>query len=173
MTIDGKAVVELDLTASHLTILHALHGLPFDPSRDPYFIKGIPRAVVKKWVTMTLGHRRLHRSWPKGAKDDLDRVMGGSVAKAFPIGKTREAILARLPLLVDWAESPFDWGDLQYVESKVMMETVETLAFTHGVPCLPVHDSIIVPVDHQELAAQVLSDRFRSIVGVLPHLKVA
>jgi hypothetical protein len=122
---------------------------------------------------MTLGHDKLHRSWPKGAREDLEPTVGGSLQGTYPIKKTREAILARLPLLADWAESPFDWGDLQYVESKVMMETVETLAFTHGVPCLPVHDSIIVPAHHQELASQVLKEAFRSVVGVTPHLKVA
>lgn len=173
MTIDGHPVVELDLTASHLTILHALGGRKFDPSDDPYSIEGIPRNVVKRWVTMTLGHNRFHRSWPKQARQDLDRAVGGPLQVAHPIGRTREAILARIPLLADWAESPFDWGDLQYVESKVIMETVETLAFTHGIPCLPVHDSIIVPAQHQELASQVLKEAFRSVVGVTPHLKVA
>lgn len=173
MTIDGRTVVELDLTASHLTILHALHGLDFDPARDPYSIKGIPRDVVKKWVTMTLGHDRLHRSWPKGAKADLDLLVGGRLVEAFPIGKTREAILETLPLLAGWADSPFDWGDLQYVESRVIVQTVETLAFAYGVPCLPVHDSIIVPVFHRDLASQALSEAFASVVGVTPHLKIA
>jgi hypothetical protein len=173
MTIAGRVVVELDLTASHLTILHALHGLPFDPAQDPYSIKGIPRDVVKKWVTMTLGHNRLHRAWPKGAKADLDRAVVGSFVEAFPIRETRDAILERLPLLAHWADSPFDWGDLQYAESKVILQTVETLAFAHGVPCLPVHDSIIVPVSHRDLASQVLSEAFQSLVGVTPHLKVA
>jgi hypothetical protein len=173
MSIDGQPVVELDLTASHLTILHALRGLPFDPCQDPYFIKGLPRNVVKSWVTMTLGHHKLHRSWPKGIKDDLDDAVGGSLVQAFPIGKTREAILERLPLLADWADSPIDWGDLQFVESQVIMQTIENLAFLHGVPCLPVHDSIIVPSSDQDLASQVLREAFGSIVGVVPHLKVA
>lgn len=173
MTIDGHPVVELDLTASHLTILHALRDYPFDPSDDPYFVEGIPRDVVKRWVTMTLGHRKLHRSWPKSVRADLDQAVGGSLQAAYPIGKTSQAILNGLPLLGDWGESPIDWGDLQYVESKVMVKTVETLAFTHGVPCLPVHDSIIVAAHHQELASQVLKEAFRSVVGVNPHLKVA
>jgi hypothetical protein len=173
MTIDGERVVELDLTASHLTILHALRDCPFDLTHDPYRIEGIPREVVKRWVTMTLGHDRFHRSWPKRVREDLEPTIGQSLQGAFPISKTRDAILAHLPLLADWAESPFDWGDLQFVESNVMMETVETLAFTHGVPCLPVHDSIIVQVQHQELASQVLKEAFRTVIGVIPHLKVA
>ena len=173
INIDGEPVVELDLTASHLTILHALRERAFNPADDPYAIEGIPRSVVKQWVTMTLGHSKFHRSWPKKARDDLEPTLGRGLQGAFPLTKTREAILAHIPLLADWAESPIDWGDLQYVESKVMMETVETLAFTHDVPCLPVHDSIIVAAHHLELASRVLKEAFRSVVGVSPHLKVA
>jgi hypothetical protein len=173
ITIDGRAVIELDLTASHLTILHALHGLPFDPAQDPYAIEGLPRDVAKKWVTMTLGHDRLHRSWPRGARADLDPVVGGNLVEVFPLGKTRDRILERLPVLAGWADSPFDWGDLQFLESKVILRTVETLAFNHGVPCLPVHDSIIVPATEREMASQVLSEEFRLVIGVTPHLKAA
>ena len=122
---------------------------------------------------MTLGHHKLHRSWPTGARADLDQLVGGSLMQAYPIGKTRDAILERLPLLADWASSSIGWGDLQYVESQVILQTVEALAFTHGVPTLPVHDSIIVPAADQGLASRVLGDAFRSIVGVTPHLKVA
>lgn len=100
-------------------------------------------------------------------------MVGGSLVQAFPIGKTRATILERIPLLADWAKSPYRWGDLQYLESEVIMRTVETLAFTHGVPCLPVHDSVIVPAANQALASKVLSDAFRLIVGVVPHMKVA
>ena len=95
MTIDGQAVVELDLTASHLTILHALRERDFDPSNDPYVVEGIPRSVVKKWVTMTLGHNKLHEAWPKGARNDLDHSVEGTLAGAYPIRKTRKAIPER------------------------------------------------------------------------------
>jgi hypothetical protein len=173
MTIDGEPVVELDLTASHLTILHALRGQAFNPANDPYAIEGIPRDVVKQWVTMTLGHDRFHRSWPKRVRDDLEPAIGRSLQRAFPIAKTRSAILAHIPLLTDWHESRIGWGDLQYVEGKVILETVEALAFTHRVPCLPVYDSIIVAAQHQDLASQILKESFRSVVGVTPHLKVA
>src|SRR5262249_54644757 len=56
MTIDGEPVAEIDITASYLTILHARGGVPIDLSRDPYSVEGLPRAIVKAWVTMTLGH---------------------------------------------------------------------------------------------------------------------
>ena len=128
---------------------------------------------MKRWVTMTLGHDKLHRSWPKAVQDDLDDEVGGSLVRDFPLRQTRDAILKRLPLLAEWGNSRIDWGDLQYVESQVILQTVETLAFSHDVPCLPVHDSIIVPCSTQHQATLTLSETFRSIVGAAPHLKVA
>ena len=54
----------------------------------------------------------------------------------------------------------------------MILRTVESLA-DQGVPCLPVHDSIIVPAGDQELAAKALIEAFRMTVGVTPHLKIS
>jgi hypothetical protein len=172
MTINGEVVIELDITASHLTILHALSGVEFAPSAA-YEVEGLPRDVVKSWVTMTLGHSRFHRRWPDGVIKRLEKTLGVELKTAYPIAKTREKIIDSIPLLRSWETSTVSWADLQFIEGCAIIETVETLAFEHDVPCLPVHDSIIVPASNVELAERVLTATFRKVVGVDPHLKRA
>jgi hypothetical protein len=48
MLIDGQPVVEIDVTASFLS-LHARCGRPINLSRDPYSIEGLPQSVAKAW----------------------------------------------------------------------------------------------------------------------------
>jgi hypothetical protein len=57
--IDGKAVCEIDIRASYLTILHSLYHEPFKVSTetDPYQIQGLPRNVVKAWCTIRFGSK--------------------------------------------------------------------------------------------------------------------
>jgi len=172
MTIDGEPVVEIDIRASQLTILHALNDLPINAAEDPYLVEGIPREVVKAWILMTLGHDRLHSRWSESAEEQVRARFEFDLQAEFPLGKTRDAILAKLPVLADWGTGSFGALDLQYIESEIVVAAVETLAFVHGVPGLPVHDSIIVPASRQELARLVLSEAFEHEVGVRPHLKV-
>ena len=67
LLIDGGAVVELDVRASHLTIVRSLagqgmFGAPVVPDGDaggdrgdPYAVAGLPREVAKQWVLEALG----------------------------------------------------------------------------------------------------------------------
>ena len=47
---------------------------------------------------------------------------------------------------------------------------MHTLATVHGIPALPVHDSIIVPVSKADIAAAILSKEFEREVGAKPKL---
>lgn len=53
--INGKPTCELDIRASNLTIFQALVGQPLDfvnnPGLDPYTLPGLPREVVKAFIT--------------------------------------------------------------------------------------------------------------------------
>lgn len=42
----------------------------------------------------------------------------------------------------------------------------------HGVPSLPVHDSLIVPATEEETAKRVLTAQFTRVVGIVPQLRV-
>lgn len=173
LTINGEAVVEIDIRSSNLTILHGLRWVPLD-AEDPYAIDGINnRDVAKAWINMTLGHTGFHRAWPQEKKRDLASILAGDLQRLYPIRDMRDAVLAAYPILQDWPSSLIGWADLQYRESNVILRTMEALAFDHSIPCLPVHDSIIVPVSREALACGILIKSFRDEIGIIPRLKVS
>lgn len=171
MRIAGEATVEIDIRASHLTILHALLARPFDRhGPDPYRHPDIPRDVVKRWVTMTLGFDSFQSKWSSLAVKAYREETGRTLGKDYPIKRVREEVLELLPLLKDWETCSIRWGHLQYIERCAIVDTVHQLAVAHDVPALPVHDSIILPVSKKELATTVLKANFKKHVGVEPVL---
>ena len=171
MKLNGEAVAEIDIRASHLTILHALLKAPFSPhTADPYEVPGIPRDVVKRWVTMTLGHDRFQRCWSEANKKDYLEEHERDLQKDYPIATVREKVLTALPTLRTWPECKVRWGDLQYLESCAVLNAVHELATKRGIPAFPVHDSIIVPVSAASVATNVLTLSFEEVIGVQPAL---
>lgn len=175
ITIDGKPTVELDIRASHLTILAGLGAIPrpcVEGRPDPYEIEGLPRPLVKQWVTMTISHGKRHEKWPKGLRKKFlnDPKVGIDLRhKRFKIGMVGDAILERIPLTLDPDNDAFaGWGTLQFIESEVILKCVERLAYDHGIAALPVHDSLIVAKEHEGLTKEILEEIFLSDVGLVP-----
>lgn len=173
MTINGECVVEVDISSSYLTILHMRMGVPLPI--DAYDVPGVPRNVVKIWVTITLGHSGFHRRWPREAKRRYtsDHSNGPvDLQREFPFQTTQRKILDYLQLLKDWPDNPVTWADLQFLESSAVVDAVHKLGMEHGVPALPLHDALIVPKSKAALAEEVLSDCFQHHVGVRPGIKI-
>lgn len=166
ITINGEATAELDIRASHLTILHALEGIEM-PDVDPYIIPGIPRDIVKGWVTATLGYTHFHTRWP----DRQKKRYKGNLQKDYPISHVKDQILERLPLLKDWPLSRLNWADLQFIEGEIIFRAVERLALEHDVPAYPIYDSIIVPASMIEVGNRVLNKVFKDMTGLKPSIK--
>ena len=70
MNIGGEEVVEIDINASYLTILHGIAGHPLPNRDDLYAIGGYNRTIVKAWIT-TIGHHGFHTRWPKNAIQEI------------------------------------------------------------------------------------------------------
>jgi hypothetical protein len=170
--LNGEPTVEIDIRASHLTILHAKLGLPLSSDEDPYQIPGIPRDIVKGWVTMTLGYDRFQTRWSRENRDRYFNSTGRVLQKDYPIKKVRERILKFIPALESWNTCSIRWGDLQYIESQIVIQTVYDLACVYGTPALPVHDSLIVAVNYTEIAKKVMADNFRKNCGAVPVFSI-
>lgn len=170
MRIDGEPVVEIDIRASYLTILYALLGLTLDQNRDPYDVPGLPRDVVKAWITMTIGHDKFHKRWPAKSREELFKR--GIDVEDYKLAHVQERVLAAHPILRSWPVPGIDGFDLMFSESEAILATMLTLKRDHGVVCLSVHDSIIVPASAQSIAEEVLKTEYAKAIGVTPSLKV-
>jgi hypothetical protein len=70
-----------------------------------------------------------------------------------------------------WRDLKETWADLMWLESEAVVSTV-ILLMRSGVPSLPVHDSLIVPVSAAEMAKDVLSNNYSHVCGVTPAFVV-
>jgi len=158
--INKEAVVELDINASYLRILHGLRGFPLPQSKDIYAIEGIDRALVKAWVSSTLGHTSFHRSWSPGVFAEFKKA-GVIIGKNMSYPGLKPQVLAHFPVLNDWPDCGIRWSSLMYEESEAMMAAIESLR-SMGVVALPVHDSLIVPKSKGLLAERVMRETFEA-----------
>lgn len=172
ITINGKRTVELDLRAAHLTIIVGMGHIPASVLEgDPYAIEGLPREIAKQWVTMTLSHGKRHRQWPREIAAEYLRKHVRKLSDDFPLRRTGDLILSKLPIIgEDGQTAPVTWAELQYQDSEIMLKALERLAFDHGVPALPVHDSLIVAEDAKDLAVTLLKATFAEKVGIVPEI---
>ena len=171
MQIDGEAVIEIDINASYLTILHGLKDIPLPQREDIYDIGGLPRQVVKTWFTITFGVQKFHRSWPPAALKKLRETCPAYTAK-MTAPAVQKVVLEHFPIMSDWPEAGVCWSQLMFIESEIVIGTMLELMETYNAPSFPVHDSLIVRKSDQELAMSVLSEQFKDKVGIEPRLKV-
>lgn len=170
ITIDGEPVVEIDIRSCNLTIYYALIGERLDLSSDPFTDLGIDRALAKAWTNACFGAGKLLERWPRVIAADYKKEHGHRPKlTARAVG---DRVLERLPHLkrLNYPGAP-EWCDLQFHESEAVIATIEALR-QHGIPALPVHDSILVPRRRLEVAKGCLADCFENAVGVRPVITV-
>ena len=162
MTINGEAVTEIDIEACFLSILFGLLQKPL-PNQDMYAIEGIPRQVVKSWMTISLTNGKLATRWPPAARKALAEKLPASQIPTA--GQVKDAVVGRYPWLERLSETEIGWPKLQYVESTIMLQTVKDL-IAEKVAAYPVHDSVIVPASKAKEAIQILSYWFFEYTGL-------
>ncbi len=169
--INGESVVEIDINASYLTIMHGLKQQPLPNRADIYAIGDLPREVVKKWFAISFGVKKFHRQWLQGNVKDLKENCPDY--RTWMTAKVVEqAVLEYFPFMVDWSSGDIGWSNLMFIESEIIIGTMLELINDHNVPSLPVHDCIIVRKSDQELAMRILSEQFYKQTGLVPKLKV-
>lgn len=166
ITINGELVTEVDLRASHLTLLHALRGEAFDPTDDPYKTDEFPRIIVKLWVAQAIGSANPRpKQWSRKSKADYEKERPGCwLQEDFPIREVGSVATIKHPLLVDLRNLGLSTMDLQFHEAEVLRLAMEKLMFQCGLPVLPIHDALIVPRPHTELAEGCLKAAFEDYI---------
>jgi hypothetical protein len=175
LRIGGEAVVELDVKASHLTILRGLAGFPA-LERDPYQLPGVPRSAAKRWALETMGKGHPVTRWasktPDADRAQDVRKVGEAMIAAHPyLAAPAEVVPAEL---VDRLGAPqpdaLVWYYLAAVEATGMTTAMRHLREV-GVLSLPVHDSLIVPESAREAARQAIVTGFQAACGVAPEVE--
>lgn len=172
MTLNGDPVVEIDIKASHLTVLHALLGKPLEIGEDAYEGLGVDREVAKAWLTATLGKGAPVTRWSKAATDEHFKRTGRKLTDDHKASQVGAKVMARYPLLLRLEDTGISWADLTFKESEAMVGAVLEL-IGQRIPALPVHDSLVVPAKDEAAASAVLAYHFERVVGVRPRLKVS
>jgi hypothetical protein len=150
LTINGEPVAEVDVRASFITILYAMHKLNFDD--DPYVVSGlgnVGRQAVKMFVSATIGNGAPIERWSRKHAKDFFEDTGLRLRKRWPLSSVSQAVLKKHPLLRKLNEPikgrKRDWSDLMWIESQAILRTMLDLKRNYQVPSYPVHDSLIVP----------------------------
>ncbi|MCI0752748.1 hypothetical protein [Teichococcus vastitatis] len=153
--INEESVVEVDISASHLTLLHGMMGLPA-PEGDAYLIESFPRDVAKAWINATIGKGSPVKRWAKRAREQFGPNTSWSAKK---VGA---AVLARYPFLAAPDNVICSNDSLQErrkllplrlmaIEASIMTQAMLDLA-AQGVLALPMHDGLIVPASAKQAA---------------------
>ena len=165
MKIDGKPVAEIDINASFLRIFHSLINQPLPDRDDPYTVDGLPRDVVKAWVTATFGHDKFHRSWPPKINKRL-RDDGMDTSKGMSMAKVQEKVVEAIPSFKLWNPEEHGWPRLMFLESEQMIASMEQLRDKYDIPAFSIHDSVVVPAECVEIATAVLREKFEGCFGL-------
>ncbi|HZC80418.1 MAG TPA: hypothetical protein VE222_01660, partial [Nitrospiraceae bacterium] len=174
MTINGEAVAEIDIKASHLTIYHAKLKCPLSRDSDPYERVGADRAVAKLWTVASFGNSTPATRWPPEMAQDYKKDTGkdlSKVAKAKDIGKKMLEAFPALRKLEKFKGKDI-WGDLQFFEAEAVINTMLILMREHRIPSLSMHDGIVVPRSGVGWTKAILTQQYRKFVSVEPVLTV-
>jgi hypothetical protein len=177
ITINGLATAEVDFREIHPRMLYILNrsAIPagdlyddgwrdpahpaYDPKKEPYRTR---RSLFKTAFNAILN-------------DDTGRFRfeEADLATARHLGLTlraiRQTLFRKHPLLKQVAGTGVGL-DLQFIDSQIAEHTMIIL-MRQGIPCLPVHDSFIVPRHQASQLIKAMRGAFRAATGHDPALK--
>lgn len=136
--IDGEETVEVDYSAMHCRMCYDLSGKSLPLDHDPYTIPGFEplRGAVKFGFLVLINLSQGQRGTATDKVKDM--IKGKSSFRDLLVGIERKHYPIR-----EWFRSG-KGTQLQWLDSQVA-ESVLGYFVSRGIPCLPIHDSFIVP----------------------------
>jgi hypothetical protein len=174
LRIGGEPVAEIDIHASALVTLHGLLKLPL-PEGNLYERMGVPKEAAKAWVTQTIGSGKAEGKWARAALRKATKK-GGNLTAYDAAGVRAAALrcfpfLGELPRILGCEDEPRLCGlKLARIEADALTAAMRYLRVVHGVPSLPMHDGLIVPVSALWKAHAAIEGAWATLVGVVPRL---
>jgi len=160
--INGEPSGEADYSAMHIRLAAAERGHGFG-DRDPYDIRGFSREDVKRATNIAL-----NAPTRRSACLAIANELGGSSGTQAYADKLLEAVTAAHPRLAD------DFGSgaglrLMATEARITQGILRTM-MRLGIPCLPIHDSFVVPRSKVDFLSDEMIRIFRERMGQNPSV---
>ena len=174
LLIDGEATVELDFKAMHGNLLLNRENLPSDDMLYEKVLRRLGlrvtkrnRQAVKPLVVASFNVKSV-RGFGQACRRITDRDDKRHRRLVDILGvrprQVSDGILKAYPSLVNWVCTGDHSDYLQTLDSNIMIDALESLAKA-GVVALPMHDAVIVPAQHEELARRVMKDAYKRFTG--------
>lgn len=162
--INHEEVVDIDINASSLRILHGLREFDIPDGNDIYKISGLDRTFVKDWVKTTQGYYKFHRTRSQPALETLQKA--GFEKKKLPsYPSITPVILKKYPVLEGWRTFNIRWSHLTFEENEAVIQTILALQRIE-ITLLPIYYSIFVPKSDASEAQFVLKSVLENRFGV-------
>jgi hypothetical protein len=155
--IDGSETVEVDYDQLHARIIYAkakkkLHG-------DAYEIEGWDRKIAKRAFFVVINAGNFVEA--KGAVAKLLNENGLDPKRSV---KLIEAMKTRHHDVSEFFHSGCGL-QLQNLDSQMAEYVLKTMTVRMGIPCLPIHDSFIVPATATKALIRAMKDAYEKFVG--------
>lgn len=169
ITINDQPVCELDYSNLHFRIAAALEGIfPEDLPLDVYSdlledeSNKVDRNIIK--VAVNIMFNTNNRGSAERAVRGLINNLSESDKEKYTLGSAKSVLSlveARYPEFVHlfYDENMFGMA-LQNEDSHLANDIINVMV-ENNIPCLPVHDSFIVPLDNLDLLLDTMGDKFR------------
>ena len=150
MTLGGQQVVELDFASMHVSLAYGLCGARLEG--DPYEIRGFTRKQGKLCLLTAINATSI----PAAVRALTDaRVNKAVAANQTHALRLVEAVKARHAPIEKMLCS--DAGmRLMNIDARIMLTAADRL-LAKGIHCIPIHDSIVVPEQHESEAYEALN----------------
>ena len=138
--IDGEETVELDFGAIHPRMCFHLLGCPLPPEADPYRLPDLDVTRYRDSVKMAFGQL-------VSATTDRTPLRPSGTKALFPTPKDYAAFVAKVETAFQPVSAWLRAGrgvELQFIDSQIADAVLAEMTGA-GIPCLPIHDSFIVP----------------------------
>jgi hypothetical protein len=151
MTIRGSQVCELDFRSMHVALAYSLCGASMDG--EPYEgIAGFPRKKAK--AALLTAFNAIDE--PAAIASLTDNRQGKRVcASRNEAQRLLDALKVRHAPIAKMFCSDAGMA-LMNLDSRIMLTAVDRL-IAQGIPCFPVHDSLVIPQQHEDTAQEALN----------------
>ena len=170
ITIDDEPTVELDYSALHIRMLYHMKGM--DYRDDPYSaIADTKEDRTKlKYVMLIAINDKSEKSVPYSVQKKIseDRKAGKEIDDI-----SRHEVLEYIKRFKEYHKDIAEYIcsdkgiELQFKDSTIM-DNIMNKCVINKIPCLPVHDSIIVKKKDRDFAYNLMMEEYKNIMGYYP-----